>query len=52
MCISNVDMAIKILNNTGNMVTKGTFKDGTYFKLDPDDRKLVDDQAKEIYLVT
>ena len=42
MCTSNVDMAIKMLSNTGKMITKQTFKDGVYFKLDPNDRKLVD----------
>ena len=52
MCTANVDMVIKILNDTSEMDTKGTFTDGAYFKLDPDDRKLVDDPAEEIYLAT
>ena len=46
MCSANVDMAIKSLNLAGEILTSGTYKDGTYFKLTEDERKLVDKKLK------
>ena len=52
MCSANVDMAIKLLKLAGEMSTSGTYKDGTYFKLTKDERKLVDKKAEGICLAT
>lgn len=52
MCSANVDMAIKILHKEGKISKRGSYKDGMYFKLTDDERKLVDSMAEEIYLST
>ena len=52
MCSANVDMAIKSLNLTGKISNSGTYKDGTYFKLTEDERKVVDEKSEEICLET
>lgn len=52
MCTVNVDMTIKILNDSGKMSTKGSFKDGTYFQLSDRDMKRVDNQVEGICLAT
>lgn len=45
-------MSIKTLNDNREIDTKGTYRDGTYFKLSTNNRKLVDNQAEEICLAT
>ena len=50
MCSANVDMAIKLLKLAGEISTSGTYKDGTYFKLTEDERKVVDEKSEEICL--
>jgi len=52
LCMANVDMANKMLNDTVKVTTTVMYKYGTYFQLSTDERKLVDDQAKEICLAT
>ena len=46
MCSANVDMAMSSLQQSG------TYKDGSYFALDPSIRKQVDEKAEEICLAT
>ena len=52
MCTSNVDMAMKVLSKSGKISKSGTFKDGTYFELNDDERTLVNDISEEICLST
>ena len=52
MCSANVDMAIKTFHASGEISKEGTYIDETYFVLDPDERKLVDNHSKEICLAT
>ena len=52
MYSSNVDMSIKALHKDGTISKAGTYKEGTYFKLDDDERKAVDDMAEKICLST
>lgn len=52
-CSANVlDMTIKMLNQSGDVTSTRIYKDDIYYKLNPDERKLVDKQAKEIYFST
>ena len=44
-------MGIHMLHESLNIEIIGTYMDGIYFKLSDNKRKLVDDQAKEIYLL-
>ena len=52
MCTANVDMAIKALNKAGKITKSGTYKDGVYFDMSEDERKLVENMAEEICLST
>ena len=52
ICSANVYMAMKTLFKAKKITNSGTYKDGTYFKLSDDERKLVDDMAEEICLST
>ena len=52
ICSTNVDMVIKMLNESSKLADRGTYKDGTYFKLNEDTRKMVDKKVKDIFLDT
>ena len=49
---ANVYMATKILFKQSKVLEDGIYKDGTYFKLTKDDRKLVDGMVEEICMST
>ena len=52
MCTANIDTAIKVLYKDEKIAISGEYKDRTYFKMNNDERKLVDNMAEEIYVST
>jgi len=52
MCSANVDMAMKTLFKEGKITKGGSYKDGPYFTLVDDERKIVDSMAEDICLFT
>ena len=52
LCTANIDIAMVDLSRSVKIKTGGSFKDGSYFKLDEVDRTLVDKMVEEICLST
>lgn len=52
LCSSNVDMAMKTLFKAKKITNSDTYKDGTYFRLSRNERKLVNDMAEDICQLT
>ena len=50
MYLASVDIDIKTIHASGEIIKEGTYKDRIYFVLDIDERKLLDDHTMEICL--
>ena len=48
----NVDMAITSPSKSGDMANQGTYKDGTYFELNQDERSMMNEKVEEVCLAT
>ena len=51
-CTHIVNMAVNMLHAEGEISQKGKYKDGVYFKLNENERDIVNDRVEEIYIVT